>query len=85
MRVTVRAFPDQEAASTPGLRPGSAGCTEIRVLFAFDPERNAVLLVAGDKSGQWAEWYRRAIPLAEQRYTEWLDHLAQHEKKGTQK
>ncbi|MFD4429988.1 type II toxin-antitoxin system RelE/ParE family toxin [Nocardia sp. NPDC058497] len=50
------------------LRPGSAGATEIRILFVFDPERNAVLLVAGDKSGNWKAWYRQAIPVAEYRY-----------------
>ncbi|MBT2396560.1 type II toxin-antitoxin system RelE/ParE family toxin [Streptomyces sp. ISL-100] len=66
------------------LRPGSTGTTEIRVLFIFDPERSAVLLVAGDKSGQWAEWYRRSIPLAETRYAEWLEHLAQQQKKEAQ-
>jgi hypothetical protein len=52
-------------------------------VFAFDPERNAVLLVAGDKSGQWTEWYRRAIPLAEERYALWLVHLAQRRQKET--
>jgi hypothetical protein len=55
------------------LRPGSAGASEVRVLFCFDPERQAVLLVAGDKSGQWRDWYKRAIPLAEDRYARWLD------------
>ena len=35
------------------LRPGSAGATEMRILFAFDPWRSSVLLVAGDKSGRW--------------------------------
>jgi hypothetical protein len=33
------------------LRPGSAGRTEIRILFAFDPWRSAILLIGGDKSG----------------------------------
>jgi hypothetical protein len=33
------------------LRPGSAGRSEIRILYIFDPKRNAVLLVAGDKAG----------------------------------
>jgi len=33
------------------LRPGSQGRSEIRILFAFDPERQGVLLVAGDKAG----------------------------------
>ena len=32
------------------LRPGSTGRSEIRILFAFDPKRRAILLVAGDKS-----------------------------------
>lgn len=59
------------------LRPGSNGTSEIRIRFIFDPERNAVLLVAGDKAGQWSEWYRRSIPLAEVRYTRWLAHLEQ--------
>ena len=35
------------------LRPGSAGSTEVRMIFAFDPLREAVFLVAGDKSGRW--------------------------------
>ncbi len=54
------------------LRPGSSGTTEIRILFIFDPDRNAVLLVAGDKAGYWATWYRDAIPLAEARYAIYL-------------
>src|SRR6266568_3582603 len=47
------------------LRPGSAGKTEIRILFIFDPQRRAVLLVAGDKAGNWTRWYRDAITQAE--------------------
>lgn len=54
------------------LRPGSTGRSEIRILFAFDPERRAVPLVAGDKSGDWSKWYDRNIPVAERRYDEWL-------------
>ena len=55
------------------LRPGSRGRSEIRILFAFDPHRQAVLLVAGDKAGKWARWYRESIPLAESRFQQWLD------------
>lgn len=55
------------------LRPPSAGSTEIRILFVFDPRRRAILLVAGDKSKDWRKWYDRNIPLAEERYAE---HLA---------
>lgn len=54
------------------LRPGSAGTSEVRIIFIFDPERNVVLLVAGDKAGQWTSWYRQAIPLAEERYAAYL-------------
>jgi hypothetical protein len=55
------------------LRPPSAGRTEIRILFVFDPWRSAVLLMAGDKSGQWHRWYREAIPDAERLYSTYLD------------
>ena len=44
------------------LRPPSAGRSEIRILLVFDPWRSVVLLVAGDKSGQWEKWCRAAIP-----------------------
>lgn len=54
------------------LRPGSVGKTEIRILFAFDPKRQAILLTAGDKSGKWKAWYEENIPLAEERYALWL-------------
>ncbi|WP_407662875.1 type II toxin-antitoxin system RelE/ParE family toxin [Mycobacterium tilburgii] len=39
---------------------------EFRVLFAFDPWRIAVLLVAGDKSGRWGRWYKDNIPIADE-------------------
>ena len=54
------------------LRPGSAGRSEVRILFIFDPARRAVLLVAGDKAGNWKKWYDRNIPVADERYDEWL-------------
>jgi hypothetical protein len=54
------------------LRPGSVGSPEARMIFAFDPVREAVFLVAGDKSGRWQAWYRTAIPLADARFTEHL-------------
>jgi hypothetical protein len=54
------------------LRPASAGRSEIRILFAFDPIQQAALLVAGDKSGNWQGWYRDNIKIADDRFTEWL-------------
>lgn len=62
------------------LRAGSAGTTELRVLFAFDPWRNAILLIAGDKAGNWSGWYREAIPRAEQLYEIYLKERAAEEK-----
>jgi hypothetical protein len=55
------------------LRPGSAGRSEIRILFVFDPWQRIVLLVAGDKAGDWRGWYRKAIPRAEQLYAEHIE------------
>ena len=51
------------------LRPAG---TSIRILFIFDPDRQAVLLTAGDKAGNWNHWYTENIPIAESRYTNWL-------------
>ncbi|HEX6686791.1 MAG TPA: type II toxin-antitoxin system RelE/ParE family toxin [Candidatus Limnocylindrales bacterium] len=57
------------------LRPGSAKASEIRILFVFDSIRRAVLLVAGDKAGNWRSWYRENIPLAEKRYEAHMTEL----------
>jgi len=54
------------------LRPRSGRDVAIRILFVFDPWSQAVLLVAGNKAGDWARWYRTAIPLAEAAYDGWL-------------
>lgn len=63
------------------LRPGSAGRTEVRILFAFDPWRSAILLTGGDKSGDWQGRYRRAIPEAERLYAEYLKEREAEEKR----
>ncbi|MDP4013433.1 MAG: type II toxin-antitoxin system RelE/ParE family toxin [Candidatus Nanopelagicales bacterium] len=55
------------------LRPGSAGSSEVRILFAFDPDRQAVLLMAGNKSGQWKRWYLTNVPIAERRWARWIE------------
>ncbi len=61
------------------LRPGSTGTTEVRMIFAFDPAREAVFLVAGDKSGRWQDWYHSAIPVADARFAEHLVALKAEE------
>jgi len=56
------------------LRRGS-----IRVLFAFDPDRMALLLVGGDKRNNWDRWYREAIPAADDLFDEHLRRVRQQE------
>src|SRR6266404_2033684 len=47
-----------------------------RVAFAFDPERKAILLVAGDKSGRSERaFYRRLIATADKRFDAHLERV----------
>ena len=43
-----------------------------RILFVFDPQRQAVLLVGGNKGGD-KRWYEKNIPIAERRFIEYLE------------
>ncbi|WTJ79248.1 type II toxin-antitoxin system RelE/ParE family toxin [Kitasatospora sp. NBC_01539] len=54
------------------LRPRTTGPGEIRILFAFDPERQAIVLVAGDKAGAWRQWYEINVPIADERFSRHL-------------
>jgi hypothetical protein len=45
-----------------------------RILFAFDPKRQAILLVGGNKAGN-KKWYKENIPIADKRYREYLETL----------
>ncbi len=56
------------------LRPGT-----VRVLFAFDPRRTAILLLGGDKSGHWKDWYVEAIPEADRLFDDHLESLIDEE------
>jgi hypothetical protein len=47
----------------------------LRVLYAFDPIRRAVLIVGGDKTGD-DRFYERMIPVAERLWTEYLQEVA---------
>lgn len=47
----------------------------LRVLFSFDPRRQAILLLGGDKTGAWNDWYEWAVPLADDLYDEYLREL----------
>jgi hypothetical protein len=48
----------------------------LRVLYAFDPSRSAILLVGGDKSGN-NRWYKAYVPIADRLYDEYLDETKQ--------
>jgi hypothetical protein len=50
-----------------------------RILFAFDPKRNAILLVGGNKTGK-KDWYKSHIPIADERFSRHLEQLDQMEK-----
>ena len=47
----------------------------LRILFAFDPRRTAILLIGGDKTNDWRGFYASMIPIADQLYAEHLDTL----------
>lgn len=47
----------------------------IRMLFAFDPRRVAILLVGGDKRGRWDDWYAEMIPIADRLFEEHIRRL----------
>jgi hypothetical protein len=47
----------------------------LRVLFMFDPRRQVIMLLGGDKSGRWTEWYDSAVPPAYDLYDEYVDEL----------
>ena len=46
----------------------------IRVFYAFDPRRSAILLIGGDKTGN-DRFYEEFVPVADRLYDEHLDEL----------
>jgi len=54
------------------------GGRPLRTLYAFDPQRAAILLIGGDKTGD-NRWYDTHVPIADRLYDE---HLAQLLKEG---
>jgi hypothetical protein len=45
-----------------------------RVLYAFDPLRNAILLIGGDKTGN-KRWYSEYVPIADDLYDKHVETL----------
>jgi hypothetical protein len=50
----------------------------LRILYAFDPRRTAILLIGGNKRGD-KRWYKTYVPIADKLYA---DHLAELKKEG---
>lgn len=48
----------------------------IRILYAFDPHRTAILLIGGDKTGN-NRWYKVNVPIADRLYDEYIEELKQ--------
>lgn len=47
----------------------------LRILFAFDPRRAAILLIGGNKRSQWTTWYEQTVPIADRLYDDHLEEL----------
>jgi hypothetical protein len=55
------------------LRVQSQG-NPIRIFYAFDPKRSAILLIGGDKTGD-RRFYERLVRVADKLYEEHLENL----------
>lgn len=57
---------------------GSVGEAQLRVLYAFDPKRSAILLIGGDKHGN-KKWYDEFVPIADKLFDQHLEELRREE------
>ncbi len=57
---------------------------ELRVLYAFDRRRMAILLIGGDKTGN-PQWYEEYVPVADRVFDDHLEQIEQEEKKRDEK
>jgi hypothetical protein len=51
-----------------------SGGNPLRILYAFDPRRTAILLIGGDKTGN-DRFYKAYVPLADDLYDVHLEEL----------
>ena len=51
-----------------------SGGKPLRIFYAFDPRRSAILLIGGDKTGD-DRFYERMIPIADDLYDVYLQEL----------
>jgi hypothetical protein len=55
-----------------------SGGNPLRIFYAFDPRRTAILLIGGDKTGK-DRFYEEMVPMADRLYDE---HLKELKKEG---
>src|SRR6266705_481004 len=55
----------------------------LRVLYAFDPRRTAILLIGGDKTGD-QKWYERFVPIADDLFDRHLKDIDRRRWEGFQ-
>jgi len=58
-----------------------SGGKPLRIFYAFDPKRTALLLIGGDKTGD-DRFYERMIPIADGLYDEHLKELSKEQDNG---
>ena len=51
-----------------------SGGNPLRIFYAFDPRRTAILLIGGDKTGR-DRYYKEYVPLADDLYDAYLKEL----------
>ena len=51
-----------------------SGGRPLRVFYAFDPRRSAILLIGGDKIGD-DRFYERMVPIADQLYDVYIAEI----------
>lgn len=73
-RPTVDTIKSDRMSNLKELRPTRNAKTSIRILFAFDKQSKAIMLLAGDKSGNWRKWYDQHVPTA-------IDRFERHQEK----
>jgi hypothetical protein len=64
-----------KGARHPNMKELPPPASDIRILFVFDPRRTAILLIGGDRTNRWREWYVRMIPVVDDLYDEYLREL----------
>lgn len=43
--------------------------------LVLDPERSAIMLIAGDKAGNWTRWHKKNVPVADGLFDDHLHRL----------